>query len=104
MYEHRALTCQRVDVERAWFGDEIARGSSTKEGHYVGSPRHEDIHGSSEKNDELLHELIEAVMCSERILHVSTHEISLNLMILSGVRWACAFGALVVIVTKQGVG
>ena len=43
-------------------------GSSTKGGHSVDSVSpQEDIHRSSEKNNELLHWLIESVMCSERV-------------------------------------
>ena len=52
-------------------GDEIAPDSSTEGGRSVDSVSlQEDIHRSSEKNNELLHS---SVMCSERILHMSAH-------------------------------
>ena len=45
-------------------GGEIARGSSTKGVRSVGSVSpQEDIHRSSEKNNELLRQLIDLVMC-----------------------------------------
>ena len=57
-------------------GGEIARGSASKQGCSVGSASpQEDIHRSGKKNNNLLPQLIDWVMCSKRILlHMSARE------------------------------
>ena len=65
--------CRRLDL-----GGEIACSSSTKGVRSVGSVSpQEDIHRNVEKDNELLYQLIESVMCLEWILHVSPREVFL---------------------------
>ena len=53
-------------------GGKIARGSSTKGSCSVFSvSRQDEFYRNGEKKNKLLHCLIELVMCSERMLHVS---------------------------------